>query len=143
MRINMKDFRIIQDELHDGGFMTQSGLWKITEEREDEVKEYRVTVEEDPWPGFNQVRTKISISGDGPWKKSKKGCTREECHEGTKKRMSPFLVVMNNFHERGGRYDLEIEVVKRFRLEAESRWRGLFEGVGGSATNGSTSLITL
>ena len=100
-------------------------------------------VEEDPWPGFNQVGTKISISEDGPWKKSKKGCTREGCHEGTKKRMSPFLAVMNNFHERGGRYNLETEVVKRFRLEAESRWRGLFEGVGGSATNGSMSLITL
>ena len=37
---------------------------------------------------------------------------------------------MNNFHWRGGRYDLEIEVVKRFRLEGESRWRMLFEGEG-------------
>ena len=85
--------------------MTQSGLSKITEEREDEVKEYRVKVEEDPWPGLNQVGTKISISEDGAWKKSKKGCTREGCHEGTKKRMSPFLAVMNSSHERGGRYD--------------------------------------
>ena len=85
--------------------MTQSGLGKVTEEREDEVKEYRMKVEDLPWPGFNQVGTKISISEDGAWKKSKKGCTREGCHEETKKRMSPFLALMNSLHERGGRYD--------------------------------------
>ena len=127
--------------------MTQSGLRNMIETREDKVKDYRAKVEEDAWSGFNQVGTNISNIADGACKKSKKGYTREECHEGTKKRMSPFLAVMNDFHERGGRHDLEIEDVKRLRLEAESRWRRLVKAnnnsVGGSATNGSMSVITL
>ena len=93
----------------------QSGFWNMIETRKDEVKDYRAKVEEDAWSGFNQEGTNISNSEDGAWKMSKTGYTREECHEGKKKRMSPFLV-MNDFHERGGRHDLEIEVVKRFRL---------------------------
>ena len=53
-------------------------------------KEYKSEGEEDGWSGFHQVGTNISKSEDGAWKKSKKGCTREECHEGTKKWMSRF-----------------------------------------------------
>ena len=65
--------------------MTQPGLWNMIETRKDEVKENKANVEEDGWSGFNQVGTNTSNSEDGAWKKSKKGCTREECHEGTRK----------------------------------------------------------
>ena len=95
-------FCTLRDELHAEGFMTHCGLCNKVEARKEYGKEYKAKVEEDGWSGHNQVGTNNSNREDGAWQKSKKGCTREECHEETKKRMSPFLAVMNVFHERGG-----------------------------------------
>ena len=104
----------------------KSGFWNMIETRKDEVKDYRAKVEEDAWSGFNQEGTNISNSEDGAWRMSKTGYSREECHEGKKKRMSPFLAVMNDFMSEVE--DTIWNLKWRFRSEAESRWRRVVEG---------------